>query len=76
MSQYYVNRGEPCPACNGKRRAEVVAVLPIVIDGYEVDPDEYAICEDCHARQYEMKYGALPGQVPAPGRRPRSARTS
>lgn len=50
--------GYPCPGCNGKHKAEVNAVIPMVVKGgHLIHAHQYAICKPCHKRQQRTLHG-------------------
>lgn len=52
-------RGDDCPLC-GVEPVVHQAVSMMLVNGAEVLPQCYAICDSCHKVQYEKKYGYLP----------------
>ena len=53
-------RGKTCPVCGTPKSTIHVAVKPAVIRGEIYEPHEYAVCDDCHTKQYVEKYGFNP----------------
>lgn len=52
-------RGDLCPLCGA---APVVhqAVNIMMVNGFEVLPQCYGVCDGCHREEYNRKYGYFP----------------